>query len=452
MLRGQDKAALVDACTVAGIPQIADLPEELVQLICQSSRHALLWRCTAAITLARQITTLEPSSHDTLPLSDILSWARGGQLFKRAQSALVSPVIRIAVDAFGIASVEGLECAPAYDGNCSLSVAYVFVSGKARNDIRVIMKYGCLRLVLPHDKPSLPIWNTPSLPDLSSSVSLGQNFLSSWASYHVVEMDRVQGLTLFMHDGRIFGVHAHHLGGPTAMEAYERFPAHSRHQIVWVHLPLPRGDRLLILAEREYRGQSSILLARTRLAGDVFLGMPGAETEGDFGLARAPITLVYMDPGDGLSVPYFSALSLGTDDEVNDEEPKRFPSIPHNPLPRGRSPYFSWAPLADVASVCTFSDAITGFCKGIHFRYDSGAERAVGQCRPCIDPFEVVVDPGYVSAQAVMTYGSRQNELRQVKVNFREDVDVEESWDCYPMEGLVYFWFTHDTACVNVLS
>jgi hypothetical protein len=120
--------------------------------------------------------------------------------------------------------------------------------------------------------------------------------------------------------------------------------------------------------------------------------------------------------------------------------------------------YFSWAPLGDVSSTLVFYDQHTGTCQGIVFHYKNGAARAVGQCRPHVDPAESVVKPVRLCFRA--TSSTRRNQMiYKVQVKFKQDASTTctektekdiEGWESQPMQGLVKFWFTHESTVLVV--
>jgi hypothetical protein len=107
---------------ICGLPQLSTLPPELVDAIRQFSPHELLWRSILVIRLAAQVSmSSEPLLR--LPLGDILSWERGGELIRTSASYL--PWVRLSIDPDGISKVERLLERPIYDGTITERLAFI---------------------------------------------------------------------------------------------------------------------------------------------------------------------------------------------------------------------------------------------------------------------------------------------------------------------------------------
>lgn len=92
-----------------GMPELSRVPPELVQMIRRHSGEALMWRIVAAMALADRLLNMSSSPRISLPVSDIISWNRGGTLLTTAEGAnLTLPIIRLAIDSHGIRSIERL--------------------------------------------------------------------------------------------------------------------------------------------------------------------------------------------------------------------------------------------------------------------------------------------------------------------------------------------------------
>lgn len=112
-------------------------------------------------------------------------------------SPKAAPIIRLTIDHKGFSRVERLSSIPAYVGECSTSLRYIVQYALFGTGIQAQVKDGLLRLRLPEERSSLRIWNTPSPPDLSSCKGHGSALLSG-KQFHVVEADRIRGITFFL--------------------------------------------------------------------------------------------------------------------------------------------------------------------------------------------------------------------------------------------------------------
>lgn len=296
----------------------------------------------------------------------------------------------------------------------------------------------------------LPIWNTPAPPDLSSCRAHCPEPSSS-QRFNAVDLDTIRGITFFFTDGRLFGVHFHRPGGPCASRTYQRFSNRLRRSIVWIYLPISKGDRMLALGVRQAPKTGLNILARTQLIGDIILGEHIKDGFKDWCLARSsPVTLIYGEPIGELRVPFFGAYcALSPEPPL----PRPFPLQRPGPNPIDGYSYFSWAPLDGISSTTTFSDQSTGFCRGIIFQYESGGARAVGQCRLDVDATETVAHP-LMLYLFTKRYTSRWNRSHpKTQVQFKHNSQHEQSaqgWECHKLRGHVKFWYTNESSILVV--
>lgn len=237
------------------------------------------------------------------------------------------------------------------------------------------------------------------------------------------------------------------------MTTYERFTKRRQRSIVWIYLPIPKNDRLLVLGVRKGRWSDMNILVRTRHVGDIIIGRHIAGEFKDLCLGKsAPVTMVYSEPREGSPVTFFGAYCGPT---CQAEPPKPFPLERSSPNPLSDEPYFSWASLDSVSLTLTFNDRETGFCKGIMFQYQNGGCRTVGQCRWYAD-LAIRVEHPCVFRFKTESYPSRWNRLLYaVRVKFQhhlEDEQVGEGWKCQPLKGFVQFWFTAESSCLAIES
>lgn len=249
-----------------------------------------------------------------------------------------------------------------------------------------------MRLDLPVGLPKLPIWNTPEPPSLALCKAYPAE-LASCQIIHAINIDEIKGITFFFYLGQLFGIHIHRSEESCAMDTFVRnFPNRLGRVLVWIYLPISQHDRALVLGIREaWQSRDLNVLVRTKLIGDVIIGLQSKGNIKDRCLAAStPLTMIYGEPSEGGPVRFFGA---HPGQPLDKPLPELFRLEKPGRCPIGDDAYFSWAPLCAVLSTLVFYDQSTGFCRGILFRYINGGSRAVGQCRPRVDPAESVVRP-----------------------------------------------------------
>lgn len=94
-----------------GMPKLKRLPPEIIDAIHSYSERSLFCRYVSVLSLVRELD--REASRDTLslPLRQVLTWERGGQLARMAGSADL-PIVRLTIDSRGIKEVERLPRQP----------------------------------------------------------------------------------------------------------------------------------------------------------------------------------------------------------------------------------------------------------------------------------------------------------------------------------------------------
>ncbi|KJR80336.1 uncharacterized protein SPSK_05444 [Sporothrix schenckii 1099-18] len=117
----------------ARLPLLAKLPAEVIDMIYGHSPHALLWRCVSATSLAMQVSATEPQPLSMIPLGDVLSWERHGQLKYAGHTWTTmhaSLLLRLPIRSDGISKVERLSSLPQPEARNSPTSAFVIVRVK----------------------------------------------------------------------------------------------------------------------------------------------------------------------------------------------------------------------------------------------------------------------------------------------------------------------------------
>ena len=117
---------LKQATESLGLPDLFDLPAELLDQIHDNSKGYFFWRCVSALKLALDESEDLDDTLAVLRLDSIVSWERHGPL-EMALGATLPPIIRITMDVDGISKVERLPTVPSYDGECHKHFAYIVV-------------------------------------------------------------------------------------------------------------------------------------------------------------------------------------------------------------------------------------------------------------------------------------------------------------------------------------
>jgi hypothetical protein len=103
---------------------------------------------------------------------------------------------------------------------------------------------------------------------------------------------------------------------------------------------------------------------------------------------------------------------------------------------------FSSASLEAVKFAAVFLQEGSTLCRGVLFEYDNGAQRAVGECR-----IGVQASTTYATPSVLCVFGEPELASEAVTVEFaKSDHHHEDAggWDCYPMSGVLNFWFTYN--------
>ncbi|KAI1506712.1 hypothetical protein F5X99DRAFT_365271 [Biscogniauxia marginata] len=422
--------ALAQACQ---LPQLCQLPLELLGIIQGYSEHALLWRAISAHSLAARISSTSPEPLFAMSLSDILFWKRGGKLETRSDAPLLPMTsMRLTIDSDGISKIERTSDQPSKEVSHG-SFAYIIEQEQTVAKFAAQLKDGLLRLVLPRGQPTPRIWNTPNPPDLSLCTPYISAY-PSWQRFFAVDTGRIAGITFFFSLGRLFGIHTHYSNTSDAMPTYHHFSHRRRRGIVWVYQPITEHDRLLVLGVRESsHGELSVLI-RTERTGDVVIGsyVLGPARNQCLGW-RPPITLIYNEPIEGQGISFLGTY-CGLSSKM--ELPKPFVVQKVRSHPLGECAYFSRAPLANVASAEVFYDESNQFCRGIMFRYRDGSCRAVGQCRVHVDATKRISQP-LQFCYRIDTCDHGRQVVHSLQVALEEGPlhQHSEGWSCHRLDG-----------------
>jgi len=277
---------------------------------------------------------------------------------------------------------------------------------------------------------------------------------------YATEMDSITGLTFFFISSRLRSLHVHHSGEPSAQNTFDQsFPNRPRSMAVWIHLPVAKRDRVLLIGIREGPERwCRCIVVRTELAGDVSIGEATDGPFRDYVLgASAPLTLIHGDPKPSIPVRFLGVYCRISADPAGDlPQPPRLPLPSKNPI--GEDAYLSWAPLGGVSSVEVFYDESDGTCRGILLHYQHGGARSLGQRRIHVDPTRIVMGPARVCFKLESKPARYNGVALKAHVKFQETFLTDGgngelgdgSWKSHKMEGIIKFWFTWESCFIEV--
>ncbi|KAI1477525.1 hypothetical protein F4774DRAFT_388568 [Daldinia eschscholtzii] len=442
--------ALARACQ---LPQLCELPVELLSMVKGYSEHALLWRAITAHSLAARISTETQAPLLIMSLDDISYWKRGGKPEKDCEDSLSHMTrVRLTIDSDGISKIEHMPDQPSKEVY-SVSSAYIVERKQTIAKCSVQLKNGRLRLILPTGQPPPRIWNTPNPPELNFCNPYIRGYNPSWQRFFAVDTGRISGITFFFSSNRLLSIYPHYSNTSDAMATYRRFSYRRKRDIVWVYQPISKHDRLLVLGVRESPLGKFSILVRFERAGDVVIGsyIPGPATQDRCLGQRPPMTLIYNEPIEGQEVSFLCVYS-GLTSRV--ALPKHFAMEKLRSIPNSlaEDAYLSKAPLADVASAKVFYEEDTKLCKGIIFRYHDGVSRAVGQCRVNVDATNLVSWPLRFCYRINEACDRYHQVTHSVQVTLQEEPHRQhgEEWNCHKLDGMLNFWFTPESSFITI--
>lgn len=461
-----DTQSLQLAGRLIGIPFLHRLPQELLLAVWAGSKNSLFWRCVAAIRLVAQLEASSPELQ-VVPLDQVLSWNRGGELESAPVSAAY-PITRLTVDQEGIVKVERLRCMPRYTAEYHSHSTFIVEDGSSLCGIEAQLQNGRLRLRLTPFQLTRPyIWNTPAPPQLSLCRALVPGPFDS-RRFQVVDTQKIQGITFFFLRHSMYYIHIHHSAKCSAFSVYERFSHSMREEAVWIYLPLPSTDRMLVLGTRFLREGVFNLLVRMEKAGDVFIGqnrffreggivgktdadrnnLPHLYSDQCLSANGSPVTLVYGEPKEGFTIPLIGSYCASP----TQQPPKPF-GLEKPTAPLGGHGYYSRAPLSHVARATTFLDPEHGVCRGILLHYENGGCRAVGQCRVNVDPTKTFDAPTWIYMRNESACSFHSSATR-VRIKFRRNAPQDEpgnGWQRHPMRGFIEY-YVHERGVMVLLT
>lgn len=100
------------AAEMLGLAKLKALPLEFWQIIRSYSESHLFWRYVSVLDFARHVASLPPDPPKSIGVDQIANWHRGAPPQLLETNAVVHPILRLAIDPFGIRSIERLAAYP----------------------------------------------------------------------------------------------------------------------------------------------------------------------------------------------------------------------------------------------------------------------------------------------------------------------------------------------------
>ncbi|KAF5647564.1 uncharacterized protein FTJAE_1620 [Fusarium tjaetaba] len=372
-----------------GIPELATLPPEVLQMIKSFAPHHSLWKFSSIQNVAESMSS-SGTDIESYPLASIKSWQRG-QPVVCDKDDLKNFVLRLTVDRDGLKQIEKLESWPEYSQVRSNAFAYLFVVPFRATKAHVDFKLGRAFLKKEIGFGYGEFWDTPNPPEKGLSMFATPLLRFSSTRFRTVDLCNITGLTFFYFRGYIMGVHAHTADSPAATSTFNEISAIDPKYLMWAYVPISRKDSLMRIGVRDtltiYVPPTFLkptVLISTKLAGEFALGPDYGYAEEVFLSEKEPTVFVYNVPhkrGYGM----YGAVSDQEGDEPSAPFPRLFPSEEGPPY-RGRI-HFE-APAKGIVHVDVYYNEANGYCKGLLLEYANGAQRALGQCRVGVDRFK----------------------------------------------------------------
>ncbi|RKK58212.1 hypothetical protein BFJ66_g2870 [Fusarium oxysporum f. sp. cepae] len=267
-----------------------------------------------------------------------------------------------------------------------------------KRNVLVYFKFGHARMILSPSWPrTFQIWDIPSPPTKGLEVLLRPRRTDATCN-RTLDLRNITGITFFFYRGTLMGLHAHTLGAVTAVSTVKDTLSDYEPHLVWIHIPIPHGDRIMRFGLRTWRNEHeepanhhTALLMTTKLAGDFSLG-PSFDMEDQNVLFQGtPTVLVHNTPGKG----GITLLGIAGDEPQETLPAPRFPVISLSPyeLAYGGNAITVDISLKGTVRVDIFKDSSTGCFRGFLLEYENGSQRTAGQCRVGVDPVTVCHKP-----------------------------------------------------------
>ncbi|KAF5676218.1 hypothetical protein FCIRC_7139 [Fusarium circinatum] len=444
-----------------GMPQLATLPSEVLQLIAAYSPESILWKYLVIRTRAEELSMFDESiSKDDdgmqYNLGAVKKWHRG-QDAEFDEDLPESFVFRLILDSHGLLGIERLPDWPEYRScRYQTSYKYLFIDSKEAKRTWVYFrgKFGKARMRLsPSLSRPVQLWDIPSPPGPSTK---GREVLlvprrTDATCIRTLDLRNITGITFFYYRATLMGLHAHTLEDPTALSTVKDILPDYEPNLVWIYMPIAHGDRIMRFGLRSWRNDREepashhmSLLMTTKLAGDFSIGPSFNDQDRNFFFKGTPTVLFHNTPAKG----GITLLGLAGDETQEGLRAPRFPiiSLSIDQLINGGAAITVDIPLKNAVRIDIFNERSTGYMRGFLLEYKNGAQRSAGQCRVGVD--EVIVCHRPVSFCYRTVYGDALDENKHYTVICGSDTGIEHyghgfdngPWKCSDLELYAKVW------------
>ncbi|KAK8058359.1 hypothetical protein PG994_008807 [Apiospora phragmitis] len=370
-----------------------------------------------------------------------------------------------------------------------------------------------MRLELPDGFGGFHIWDMPDPPPVADCRFAGA-VVPQATQFLTVDLRRATGLTFHFDHGKVYEISAHTREAPYARRAVQQQQQNGGRRMVdrtvWVHLPIPKGEEILAVAVRMTRAnhhelstQRPCFLFRMKLAGDVSLArLLGGLRRRQHQPTKPRIVDIQHSqhrPGHPVRDVSWHTSRRGNnprnDDENHNDDGSSGPpfslqpSTPpggawaapngHNPLLQIDQTKFSSAPLDNVTRLQVLGSGLRRHHHHHHsavlLDYANGARRALGNCRPGVDPVAgAYAHPAricyraFVHRPAATVAQAPTGGLYQRPSALRRMVQVEggpepaasphghhnrnEEWVCSDVQGkTMKLWFSAENSIISIV-
>ncbi|KAL5618166.1 hypothetical protein FOVSG1_000388 [Fusarium oxysporum f. sp. vasinfectum] len=364
---------------ILGLPQLTTLPSEVLQLIRAYSRGSFIWTYPAIKAKAEEMARFDESiSKDDgmqYNLRIVKEWHRG-QDSELDEDPPESGVFRFTLDSNGLLDIERLSDWPEYKSCRCRTHKYFFIDCAEAQRTWVYFKFGYARMILSPSWPrTFQIWDIPSPPTKGLEILLRPRRTDATCN-RTLDLRNITGITFFFYRGTLMGLHAHTLGAVTAVSTVKDTLSDYEPHLVWIHIPIPHGDRIMRFGLRTWRNEHeepanhhTALLMTTKLAGDFSLGPSFDMEDQNFLFQGTPTVLVHNTPGKG----GITLLGIAGDEPQETLPAPRFPVISLSPyeLAYGGNAITVDISLKGTVRVDIFKDSSTGCFRGFLLEYEN---------------------------------------------------------------------------------
>ncbi|KAG4293769.1 hypothetical protein FPRO06_00354 [Fusarium proliferatum] len=320
-------------------------------------------------------------------LGTVKKWRRG-QDAEFDENPPESFVFRLTLDSHGLLDIERLPDWPEYRSCRYQTYKYFFIDSDEAERTWIYFRFGHARMKLsPSLSRPVQLWDIPSPPNPRTKgleVLLFPRRVDA-TCIRTLDLRNITGITFFYYRGTLMGLHAHTLGGPTALTTVRDILSDYEPYLVWIYMPIAHGDRIMRFGLRTWRNDREepanhhmALLMTTKLAGDFSLGPNFNEEDMNYIFQGTPAVLFHNTPAKG----GITLLGLAGDKTQERLRAPRFPiiALSIDQLINGGDAITVDISLKNAVRIDIFTERSTGYLRGFILEYENGAQRPVSFC------------------------------------------------------------------------